>query len=141
MNYEFIERFIFEKEKDTPFRNKETFYIIMKEKYRIKATRDLYAKIINYQVDKYGESLANSKLVEIHKREDCVRLSINANVRRKRKLKGNERKDEIKGKVWSLASCIPSYLLGKEHDVSRALALAQEHPPPDPTPSSLTLAG
>lgn len=90
MNYEFIERFIFEKEKDTPFRNKETFYGIMKEKYRIKATRDLYIKIINYQIDKYGESLANTRLIEIRRHEDCVRLSHNAHARRKRKLKGNE---------------------------------------------------
>ena len=90
MNYEFIERFIFEKEKNTPFANKETFYKVIKEKYRMQGNRDLYIKIINYQIDTYGESLANAKLIDLHRHEDCVRLSSNANARRKRKLKGNE---------------------------------------------------
>lgn len=50
-----------------------------------------------------------------------------------------EKRDKREGVVSSYL--YPSLLLGKERDVSRALALAQEHPPPDPTPSSLTLAG
>lgn len=91
MNYEFIERFIFEKEKDTPFRNKETFYRTIKEKYKVEGTRDLYIKIINYQIDTYGESLANSVLIDLRTREDCKRRSINAGLRRKYRLK---RRDE-----------------------------------------------
>lgn len=90
MNYEFIERFIFEKEKDTPFTNKETFYRIIKEKYKVAGTRDLYIKIINYQIDTYGESLANSGLIDLRTREECKHRSINAGLRRKYRLKGRD---------------------------------------------------
>ena len=88
MNYEFIEKFIFEKEKDTPFMNELNFYNFIKEKYRTKVNRDLYIKIINYQINTYGESLANSCLIDVRGHDECKRRSINANARRKRKLKG-----------------------------------------------------
>ena len=71
MNNEFIERFIFENEKDTPFGNSSEFYKMLKDKYNIDRIPDLYKKIVNYQLDYYGKTLINSKYVENKTKEDC----------------------------------------------------------------------
>ena len=84
----FIENFIFENEKDTPIHNSIEFKKILKDKYNLKYIPDLYKKLVNYQISKYGESLANSSLVETRSRDDCIRKGINARKRkyyRKRK--------------------------------------------------------
>ena len=77
MNTEFIEKIIFENEKNTPFRNIRVFYAILHNKYKLKGYHtDLYRKIINYQVDKYGHSLN-----DIH---DYYKDNIEINILRRR---------------------------------------------------------
>ena len=89
MNNEFIERFIFEQEKDLPIKNKESFYKKLKDRYNLDEMRDLYIKIINYQIDTYGESLANSELIDPRSYDECKRRAKNS---RKRKYYRRNRK-------------------------------------------------
>ena len=87
MNNEFIERMIYEKEKDNTFNNSYDFCKKIREKYKIDYyLGDLYKKIVNYQIDTYGSSL--HYLVDRHSTEDLYRLCRNARKRkyeRKRK--------------------------------------------------------
>ena len=61
MNKEFIENIIFENEKDNAFGNSNYFYKKLNVRYNIRATAkdysELYKRIINYQIKKYGRSL------------------------------------------------------------------------------------
>lgn len=86
----FIENFIFEIEKDKPFCNSSEFYLLLKEKYNLEKQPNLYKKIINYQIKKYGEALNNSKLIDIRTHEDCVKKSENAKSRLYFKIKGRK---------------------------------------------------
>lgn len=82
MKDEFIENIIFENEKDIPIRNSEIFYRKLRLKYKVllKNKIELYKRIINYQINKYGHSLCNN----YHKTlEEKRRLSINAKARRR----------------------------------------------------------
>lgn len=80
MNNEFIERMIYEKEKDTAFNNSYDFCKKIREKYKIDYyLGDLYKRIINYQIDKYGASL--QYVVENHSTEELIKLGRNARKR------------------------------------------------------------
>ena len=61
MKKDFIKHLIYEKEKDRSFRSSAYFYKEVGEKYNIKLLKeeygDLYRKIINYQIKKYGTCL------------------------------------------------------------------------------------
>lgn len=90
MKDKFFEEIIFEKEKENTFDNSYDFFKKIREKYKIEFyLADLYKRIINYQVDKYGCSL--QYLVDRHSTEDLYRLGRNA---RKRKYeRRNKRKN------------------------------------------------
>lgn len=55
---------IFNAFKDKCLRSSEAFYQLVKRDYGYEATPELYRKIINYQIDRYGISLHN-----VHQRE------------------------------------------------------------------------
>ena len=59
MKDDFIKCMIFENEKDTAFRSSGYFYKTIQEKYHIfsRCYSDVYIKIINYQIKKYGQAL------------------------------------------------------------------------------------
>ena len=58
---DFKERMIFEREKDFYEVNCKSFIYKMWYKYKVVVSPALYRKIINYQIEKYGQSLAISK--------------------------------------------------------------------------------
>ena len=89
---EFIENFIFENEKDTPFRNGKEFYGFLRDKYKIDKSPELYKKIVNYQINKYGEALNNTKLIDNHTKGECITKCVNARQRKYTRLK-YERKE------------------------------------------------
>lgn len=81
MNNEFIERMIYETEKDNTFNNSYDFCKRIRDKYKIDYyLGDLYKRIINYQIDKYGCSL--QYLVERHNTEELIKIGRNAKERR-----------------------------------------------------------
>lgn len=86
----FIENYIFEIEKDKPFGNSGEFYLLLKDKYKLGKQPNLYKRIINYQIKKYGEALNNSKLIDIRTHEDCVKKSENAKSRLYFRIKGRK---------------------------------------------------
>ena len=88
----FIENFIFEIEKDTPFRNGIEFYKLLKDKYKLEKLPELYKKIVNYQINKYGEALNNTKLIDNNTRGECITKCVNARQRKYTRLK-YERKE------------------------------------------------
>lgn len=63
MNYDqkgdLVEQLIYEAYKDKYIRSSEAFKQLIKKNYGYEVTSDLYRKIINYQVEKYGISLSN----------------------------------------------------------------------------------
>ena len=89
---EFIERFIFENEKDTPFRNGKEFYKLLKDKYKLEMIPNLYTKIVNYQIKKYGVALNNTKLIDDHTKRECLNNCRNARQRKYMRIK-YERKE------------------------------------------------
>lgn len=54
-----VEQLIFNAFKDRYFRSSEAFYQLIKRDYGYDATPELYRRIINYQIKKYGISLHN----------------------------------------------------------------------------------
>lgn len=68
MKDDFIKRMIFENEKDTAFRSSGYFYKMIQEKYHIftRCYSDVYIKIINYQIKKYGQALDYARDVFIN---------------------------------------------------------------------------
>ena len=68
MKDDFIKRMIFENEKDTAFRSSGYFYKTIQEKYHIfsRCYSDVYIKIINYQIKKYGQVLDYARDVFIN---------------------------------------------------------------------------
>ena len=72
----FIEEYLFEILKNKSFSNMEQFKKVVKE-YNIDETT-LYRKIVNYQINKYGQTL-NSKFVEY---QDFGVVGENARLRR-----------------------------------------------------------
>ena len=83
MNNDFIERMIYECEKDNPFKNIKTFYKTIYDKYKIKPSSELYKKIMNYQIDIYGNSLNyDSKEKSYRNNDDMRKITIRSNARR-----------------------------------------------------------
>ena len=54
-----VEQLIFEAYKDKDVRSALYFKELIKKEYGYKVSYDLYAKIVNYQVEKYGVTLQN----------------------------------------------------------------------------------
>ena len=95
---EFIENIIFENEKDKGFKNSYEFYKLLLSKYKIgKKIPDLYKRIINYQIERYGQSL--DYVDKSFTYNEIKRINQNANARRSYRLnyrlrrKYNERKE------------------------------------------------
>ena len=53
-----VEEFIFQVYKDKPIYGAKRFKKECKDLYNYKPTSDLYARIVNYQIEKYGEMIA-----------------------------------------------------------------------------------
>lgn len=62
-----VEKLIFEAFKDKYIRNAEAFRQYIKKEYNYEVSTDLYKKIVNYQVKKYGETLSNRVQREYNK--------------------------------------------------------------------------
>lgn len=87
MKNEFIKNMIYEKEKDTCFRSSAYFYQHISNKYKIRVLKeeygDVYKKILNYQIKKYGS---------------CLTYSINRNDKGVGKRKSKEKYDRTRRK-------------------------------------------
>lgn len=70
MKNEFIENYLFEMYKNNCFRNSGEFKDLV-DKYKIKAS-DLYRKIQNYQIQKYGITLNDTYGVTIKQRNKTI---------------------------------------------------------------------
>lgn len=79
---DFKEQAIYEFEKDKAFSGANEFRTRIKEKYGFVPNSNLYRRIINYQIKKYGEPLANSKQQDFVLKHNIVR---NAKKRRQEK--------------------------------------------------------
>lgn len=75
---EFEENFVFEKYKDTSFRSCKHFKKEVMQ-YRNIDTREVYTKIVNYQIKNYGEALTLSDDPHI----PIEKLNFNARTRNK----------------------------------------------------------
>ena len=53
----FKENLLFEEYKDTPLRSAKGLFNDIKKKYDYDSSSDLYKKIVNYQIKKYGDVL------------------------------------------------------------------------------------
>lgn len=62
---DFKEKIIFEEYKDKAFENSSSFKKEIKDKYNYIASSDLYTRIINYQIKKYGGSLSYSNTIGV----------------------------------------------------------------------------
>lgn len=58
------ENLIFEAYKNKAFDGSKKFKTEVKNNYGFEPSSDLYRKIVNYQVKKYGHSLSGSKVIE-----------------------------------------------------------------------------
>lgn len=85
MKDNFIDNYIFEKEKDLPVKNATCFYFKIKDVYKVYPSNrtELYKRIINYQVKKYGSSLQYGYRKT---KEEKERLSRNARYRKRYRL-------------------------------------------------------
>lgn len=59
---DFKEKLIFEEYKETVIKTSADFKKEVKEKYNFVASSNLYAKIVNYQIEKYGATLNYSSI-------------------------------------------------------------------------------
>ena len=83
MNNDFIERMIYECEKDKPFKNIKLFYKEIYDKYKIKPSSELYKEIMNYQIDIYGQSLNYDEKEKVYRsNEDMRHITVKSNARR-----------------------------------------------------------
>lgn len=95
-----VEEFIFQVYKDKPIYGAKRFKKECKEMYNYKPSSDLYARIVNYQIEKYGEMIALG--CEIKFVKDVATKSFKARERNKRtsyyasQLKQLERRSEHK---------------------------------------------
>lgn len=77
---DFKERIIFEKEKDLVLESSEKFYKKLRDIYKynpdVRNLSNLYRKIINYQINKYGATLSDSDCnYGNHTREEQQRVN------------------------------------------------------------------
>lgn len=66
-------KLIFELYKDKPLISSRIFRGKIQKKFNLSDTRDLYTKIINYQLNKYGYVLENGLSLNSLKKEDFVK--------------------------------------------------------------------
>jgi hypothetical protein len=73
-----VEKLIFEAYKRRYIRNAEAFKQYIKREYGLDVTSDLYRKIVNFQVEEYGETLSDDKQREyikyFHQKESLQRV-------------------------------------------------------------------
>ena len=81
-----IKEIIFKAYKDKPIMSKK-FREAMRRDYKLTDDdiRNLYIKINNYQVEKYGCRLEKED-VTIHSKQEMLRINVNARTRRKYKI-------------------------------------------------------
>ena len=77
-----VEEFIFQVYKDKPIYGAKRFKKECKDLYNYKPSSDLYARIVNYQIEKYGEMIALGR--EIKFVENVGSKSFKARERNKR---------------------------------------------------------
>ena len=77
-----IEEFLFQVYKDKPIYGAKRFKKECKELYSYKPSSDLYARIVNYQINKYGEMIALGNEIKFIK--DVGSKSFKARERNKR---------------------------------------------------------
>lgn len=92
---EFEENYVFEKYKDTTLKGSGYFRKEV-EKYKNINVSDVYAKIINYQIKTYGETLSENRDVF----QDKKRVNHNAYVRNKARRKTRGTYQNKKEKRW-----------------------------------------
>jgi len=102
MGLDFKEKLIFNIEKDHSFRSSKDFYKHVEDKYKIKATSDLYTAVTNYQIKKYGHSLkldinawCNSKNFVSRKKRMADKENILKRYRLERFLERNEKENVV----------------------------------------------
>lgn len=72
---DFKEQAIYEFEKDSSFSGAREFRTKIKSKYGFEPGSELYRRITNYQIKKYGEPLANSRVQEYVPKSSILRNS------------------------------------------------------------------
>ena len=83
----FKSQMVFELEKDNPFNSAKVFYEEIRKKYGLERDSDLYKRICNYQLEKYGQTLRNKEVREfvkgfgIRNIRSRMRKTINSNRR------------------------------------------------------------
>ncbi len=80
----FAEELIFELYKDKVIKNRKSFIKEMQSKFRDVNVSELYVRIVNYQINSYGEMLKN--YVEWINKEELRRISLDASNRKRKKL-------------------------------------------------------
>lgn len=96
---EFKENIIFENEKNRAFKNNNEFKESINKKYKYTPSSNLYRKIINYQIKKFGKSLDSEVCIPTH--EEKIKSNSRANQRRYNRLKGwqcDKKLKEVKNK-------------------------------------------
>lgn len=87
----FINEYVFNLEKDKAFNNSNEFYKMIKDKYKMERSPELYRRIINYQIKKYGSTLES--YVDLHSTSELIKMGQKSRKRLYfRKKRGN--KDE-----------------------------------------------
>lgn len=84
------EKLLFEMYKDKPIKSIKIFKTIMHEKYKIENSTNLYAKINNYQIEKYGTNLRDRINRMTHREK--LHANAKANARKYSKRKNREKK-------------------------------------------------
>ena len=88
---DFKENIVFEEYKEKAFKRAKDFRDEVKKHYGFTPSSDLYTKIINYQINKYGDTLIGGyEIEEINNFGDKKRTT------RLRRIESNERKRKCK---------------------------------------------
>lgn len=88
VNKEEKEKWIFNIHKEDIVEDTISYKSKLKKKYElsIEEVHDLFTKIVNYQIDRYGSQ--KQRFVEFVKREDCIKKSERSAKRRYMRTKG-----------------------------------------------------
>ena len=76
-----VEELLFHQYKDQPLTSAKKFKNDITKNFEYVNCSDLYRRIVNYQIEKYGCAL-NVRTYEENRREECIRASIQAKQRR-----------------------------------------------------------
>jgi hypothetical protein len=84
------EQLIFELYKDKPISNTTEFKKMLNGKFKVTDVMELYVKIVNYQIDRYGMSLRNT--VDMPTHEEKMYLKDKNNARKYQNRRYRERR-------------------------------------------------